>query len=307
MARYGYNYFAPTRPKVLRRQVAQSVNAQIAPYLQSINRRGAAGSALINQGTESLAASLSGAQGQARQIYSDAEARQAAVDSALSQQLSGAGASQSAALSAQLGQANIPTSNLLANIGSGAANAGAAMGSANIARLIAQGASQQEYAANLPNIARLSGAQQQQRYQGQLETQRQDILGKVPGLISTSTQQAQDREFQKQVAAQSGLAKIGALNESARSHDLSYKARMAAITAANKRSGMTLKERAKYHNRSLEQQAQHDKITADQAAQRLKQQRRAQFIREQELKYKRQHPSGSSGGGSGPPSMKKHQ
>lgn len=207
MANYGYNYLAPRSPKQLKREIRQSVNAQIAPYLGQINRAESQGSGMIANYSEQLAHQLLDAQRQTRQNYGQAEASQASINTALANRLSGAGAAVSNDLASQLaaaGQSTAPSSAVGA-IGSGASNAGYASGSASLSALLAQGAAAQQYAGQLPNLARMQGVQQQGLFFGQQEKNRGDLLAKVPGLIDTATQQAQAQEFQKAVAVQSGL------------------------------------------------------------------------------------------------------
>jgi len=254
MANYGYSYLAPTPPKVLRRQVAQSVNAQVAPYLSQINRAERQGASQIGVYSDALARQLAGAVDQTRANYGQAEASQAAVNAALANRLSGAGNQLSNDLAGQLaaaGQSTAPSSAVGA-IGSGAANAGFASGSASLSNLLAQGAAAQQYAGQLPNLARMRGLQEQGLFQQQQEKSRADILAKVPGLIDSASKQAQANEFQKAVAVQSGLVDQAKLQESSAYHQASIQQRNRAITSQNQRASANLAETQRYHNLSIQ-------------------------------------------------------
>lgn len=192
MARYGYNWLMPLTPRQLRRQVNNQLNPRIA-----------SGDRAINAYTNALAAHLMPAQANSHQIYSQAQAQQSAIDSALANRLSGAGSQVSGDLASQLSQAgqNTAPAQEIAQEGQGAGNASYASGTATLSQLLSQGAAAQQFAGMLPNIARLSGQQQQ----GQNRAQ---IMSQFPQLY----QQAMDREFNKAVAVQSGLvdqAKMG--------------------------------------------------------------------------------------------------
>jgi hypothetical protein len=215
MARYGYNPLAPTPPKAQRRQARRYVNSMILPLLGQLNaeftRRSQAGQAAIGAGTANLAAALAPAAGQTQANYARARAEQQTEEAAFGNRLTAAGATLQGSLGSQLGAAGIPAAAAgnLAGIGAGAGSASAAFGSANIARLIAQGAAAQEYTGQLPNIARLGGAQRAGQLGQQLESERATQAGairaKIPGLVSQIGQQQQAQEFQKAIAQQSGL------------------------------------------------------------------------------------------------------
>lgn len=261
MANYGYNYLAPTPPKVLRRQIAQSVNAQVAPYLNQINRAELQGSNYIAQYGNQLAQQLGAAQAQTRANYGQAESSQAAVNAALANRLSGQGSAAADDLARQLaaaGQSTGPSSSVGA-IGSGASNAGFASGSASLSALLAQGAAAQQYAGQLPNLARMRSLQEQGLFQQQQEKARADVLAKVPGLIDSASKQAQANEFQKAVAVQSGLVDQAKLNQTA-SYDAAKinqgNAKIAATNANNaakiQLAQQQLHETQRYHDLSIQ-------------------------------------------------------
>jgi hypothetical protein len=305
-----YDFLAPLNPKQRAKQAKQYVNAQYGPVLANLNadyaRQARVGANTIASTTNQLATQLAPEAAHTHDIYAGAQSAQAALDAAIAAKLTGAGASLGQDVSGQLaaaGQSTAPASNLTA-LGAGAGAASYGIGSAALSGLIGRGAAAETAAAALPGIARLGGAQRGADFLGQVESGRQKdvsaLRSKIPGTLADIQQQQDALEFQKSAARigfqgdiLSANARAAATQESARSHDLSYKARMAAIKAANTRTGMTLKERADYHNRSLQQQAHHDKIAADQRNQGLKQDRRKQFISEQYLKYKRNHPTAS--------------
>lgn len=310
--RHPYNPLAPLSQKQLNQMAQRYAQAQYGPVLSQINKdyaqRAQAGASAIAGSTNQLAQALAPIAGQTHAIYGQAQQAQAGLDTGLANRLTAAGIAAQSDVGGQLaaaGQAPSPVN--LGQIGAGAGAASYGLGSAALSRLVAEGAARENYGAQLPGIARLAGAQRGQDLALQLESGRQkdvgDLRSKIPGTVAQIQQDLQNREFQKAAAnlSYSGNTaalqqKYDALNEQRRSHTLTYKAKMKAITAANTRSGMTLKERARHNQVSEDEQSKRDLIHQRQTAQRLKQQRRQQWYREH-------HPSGS--GGDGRPSKKK--
>jgi hypothetical protein len=149
-------------PPGIMRQFRQAAQRETSAWLRPRQ-------ASIRAGTSALAAQLAPIQGRVQAAYGQAQQGQAASDAALAQMLSGGGQQLAGDLSAQLaaaGQSTAPGQAQL-GIGSGASGAAYAMGAANLGQLLAQGAAAGGFAAQLPGIARLGGAQSQAQLQGQ--------------------------------------------------------------------------------------------------------------------------------------------
>jgi hypothetical protein len=295
-----YNPLAPTRPKALRRQARADVMAQFAPLLAEINRqfgaRSSAGQASILSNTNALAAQLAPLAGQTHDIYAQAQGSQSALDTALANRLTGAGASVGGEIGAKLAAAGLGgVPNEAASVGAGAAGAGFASGSADLARLIAQGAGAESYAAQLPGFARMRGAQAGHELGAQLESERAqaagDLRSKIPGTLASVLQDLRNLEFQKaatNLGFQGDIYSQNAQTQRTQIQQSNANARNIRSTqAANQRSGMNVAERARHNKISEAQQRKRDQTAA-------KQRRRQQWWRE--------HSGGKKKGG-GPPSM----
>src|SRR6266542_508876 len=287
-----YDPLAPTRPRALRRLARRDVNAQFLPLLAQLNRefgaRSQAGQSSILAGTNELAAQLAPLAGQTHDIYAQAQGSQGAVDTALANRLSAAGVSLGGEIGGKLAAAGIPAQlNTAPAIGAGASAAGFGIGSAALSRLIGEGAAAEGYAGALPGIARLGGAQRSRQFGQQLESERAqaagDLRAKIPGTLAQVLADLRNLEFQKaatrigfQGDVLSAQARAASTAETARGHNLTYKSKMAAIDAANARTGMTLVERARHNQRTEAEQVAHDQEAIRQHRQAEKQRRRQQ-------------------------------
>jgi hypothetical protein len=196
------NPLAPLRPVQIRRQARAYVNAQIQPLLRQLNQRESGNLAAIGDYTQRLQQQLAPVAGQTAGYYNQAEQEQRSLNTELANRLGSVGGQEAAALQAKLAQAGIPAEQAqrVGAIGAGAANAGAALGSANLASLLASGAAQTAYAGKLPGIAALGGLQFAKQNLAQMQQNRGQLLAKVPSLISSYENQAQNLEFQKAAA-----------------------------------------------------------------------------------------------------------
>lgn len=239
-------YGTPLSPRQQRAQVASLVNAQILPLIAQINaesaRKAASGGAAITAYTDQLARRLAPLAGQTRATYQAAEQRQTADDTALANRLQGLGGDVAATLRQQVGGIGNADafSNLLAGQasqqGAGAGAALAGMGTAAVGALRGAGAAAEAYSGQLPGISRIGGLQRLAQLRAQIESERAsqvgDIRAKVPSLTATVSQQVADREFQRQVAIQSGL-----LDQAKFNADVAYKGAQLKLGAARVRQG----------------------------------------------------------------------
>lgn len=186
-------------------QIQSSAMGMLNPLVQQIRGQiqgqAEAGTQAIGGYTSNLAKALSGYQQSAAQIYGGAQQSQAASDAALASRLSGGGEQMAADLSGKLASINAPsavgqTTAAIQQTGTGSGNALYANGSAALADLIARGAAEQSYAAKLPGLAGLAGAQQTGQLQGKLQTSLADQLAQVqtqvPGIVQNMQGQRSD-------------------------------------------------------------------------------------------------------------------
>jgi hypothetical protein len=179
-------------------EASRTVTAQTTPLISQINaeidRRTREGQANIRGATSALATELAKYGPAAAAAYSGAEQSQTQVNEALANRLGALGGQVAAA--APTGHAAA-----LGAVGTGAANAGYAAGSAETSRLIAERAASGDYGAKLPGIAALSGTQSARSLASQLEAERAqqvgDIRAKVPGLTVQTLADLRDREDRK--------------------------------------------------------------------------------------------------------------
>jgi len=204
-----YDPFAPLNPRQQQAQARQYVNAQIQPLLKQINsefaRENQGQQNAISSATNALASQLMPQQQITHNYYQEAIGQQKGLDEALYQHLQGQGAP---ILQNQVG-VDPSRSQALQNVAQNAAAANFAQGSSGLAALIAQGASAENYSSQLPNFARMGGAWRSAELNSQMENERAkqvgDIRSKIPGLVSGTLQDIQNRELQKAIAQQSGL------------------------------------------------------------------------------------------------------
>lgn len=225
---------APRSDQQIRSRVRADVMAETDPQIADINRaitrRSRAETDAIGGYTNQLAQALGGYEGRAKSIYGDAQARQAAVDAALSGKLTASGDTLAEGLSARLAQAGLggeraaseATQDVRAT-GSGAGNALYGVGSAGLSDLISRGAGAQAYAAAQPGIARLAGMQQlgqaRARYEGERADQVGKIRSRIPGLIAELMRDERATEFDKVLARLTGEKDTAAATAKAQQPD----------------------------------------------------------------------------------------
>ncbi|HXH87327.1 MAG TPA: hypothetical protein VNI55_01800 [Gaiellaceae bacterium] len=222
---------APTSDNMIRRNTTENVRAQIDPIIAEISRsieaRAKAGMGAIGGYTNELAQNLGGFDVKARDIYADAQGRQASVNNALAESARGEGGRLQAELAGKLGAAGITdtgTSGEAARIGQGSAGASFARGGADLSELIARSASAQEYAAKLPGLARLGGLQSARTLQLEsskdLADQTGQIRSQVPGLIAELLESGRGREITKAGARDARFNTDVGLAEGARDREV---------------------------------------------------------------------------------------
>ena len=171
---------------------AKALFAQLlGPQIDSLNSlyagRAKSGMDAIGGFTKQLAAALAPLAGQMQGIYGGAEQSQASSDAALRQALVGGGQGLADALAGKLGAINAPGAQIAdvaggqAQTGVGAGNAGFALGSAELGRLIGTGTAEQTFAAKQPGIAGFTGLQKAGELQQSLQS---ELAGKVADLQS---------------------------------------------------------------------------------------------------------------------------
>jgi hypothetical protein len=199
---------APRSPGQIQNGVRAEVNAQINPLIQEIIRsstaKAKAGMGAIQGYAGQLATDLGGYAGSARDIYGGAQQSQAALDASIRGALVGQGNELQSELSGKLAAIGGTAAPAAAETGLGAGNASYVSGSADLARLISEGASAQNYAAKLPGFARLGGLQSARSLQlsntAEMNNQIGEIRSQAPGLIRQLLTQAKSEETDKALA-----------------------------------------------------------------------------------------------------------
>src|SRR6266566_6068531 len=203
-----YNALRPSTPRQIRRQARYAVGASFGPLFAQLNRRESGNQAAIQDYTQRLIQQLGPVANQVQGYYGQAATQEQGVNNQLADRLNSVGGQEASALQAKLAQAGLGGTGQeqrVSAIGSGAANTGAALGSANLFSLLASGAAQTAYAGKLPGIAALGGLQYAKQNAAQMEQQRGDLQAKVPGAIQSELSQRENLEFQK-AAANLGFA-----------------------------------------------------------------------------------------------------
>jgi hypothetical protein len=210
---------APLSDTQIQTQARNAVTAQTAPILDQIRKmfetRSTNGSAAITGYTKELAADLSQYMDRAKATYGRAETDQAKVNAATSSELHGGGGDVAKALADRLGSAGLDpamVASLAADAnatGAGSAGAGYAKGSAELSKLIGEGAHAQDYAAKLPGIASTGGLQRLKDFQAGLTddetTQVGNVTAGVPAAVASLLNSFRNTELQKAIARRSGL------------------------------------------------------------------------------------------------------
>lgn len=202
-------------------QLGATAQGMIDPLVQaltdSVNRRATAGAGSIRGYTNQVANDLGQYAGSAKDIFGRAEADTAASNNALADRLAGGGAQLAAGLADRLkgiGNGADPAvagiAQGVAQTGQGSGNAVYATGNAALENLFGRGAAAEDYAAKLPEYARLEGIQRagtlQQQAQNDIAQGASDIRGKLPELIA-SLRSANDQKATNLAGAQTDLFK----------------------------------------------------------------------------------------------------
>lgn len=199
---------APKSPGQIQGQIRADVNAQINPLLQEIIRsstaRTKAGMGAIQGYAGQLAKDLGGYADSARGIYGGAQQAQAATDASVRGALMGQGNDLQGELAGKLAQIGGTAPPAAAQTGLDAGNAAYVSGSADLTRLIGQGAAAQDYAAKLPGFARLGGLASARELslssQASLADERGRLTSQVPGMIRDLLTTARKDETDKALA-----------------------------------------------------------------------------------------------------------
>jgi hypothetical protein len=249
---------APLSDAAISADASRVVNAQTKPILDQLKQlfanRSSDATKSISGLTQSLAGALSGYADSARRTYGDAQHDQSLVNAALSSELHGGGAQVANDLTGKLSAANLDPAfvKTLADAanatGAGSAGASYAIGSAELSKLIGEGAHAADFGAKLPGIAALTGLQSGKEFQSQLnrdlQTQTSDVTSKIPAAVAQLIADAKAREVSKAVARQSGLLSSA----------------KAADTAAARADSTA------YRDKSFKERVRHDKATETVAA-----------------------------------------
>jgi len=299
-----YNPLAALNPAQQMALARKYVAAQTTPLLKQINSgfdaRARAGQGAIAGYTNELAQSLVGAKAQTHDIYAQAQGEQSAIDTALANRIAAAGAGGGAELGQKLATAGLsPDANTLAQQGAGAAAASAGSSSASLSSLVARGAASENYAGQLPGLAKLGGLQRAKDYAAQLESERAtqvgDLRSKIPALIQSILGDVRNQEFQKAAANLSYGGDLAKIQADTAYHNEALAQRDRAVAAANARTGMTLRERAREHDRSLAEQTSADAAAARARTQANRERARHNRASEKTARYRAHHPASGKG------------
>lgn len=174
----------PKAPLTLAQQAQAQTTALYAPLLKqitdSIAQRSTQGQQAVTGYSSALAQLLSGLAPQSQQAYTQAQGQTAAANAALSAELRGAGSDVAAGLADRLKAVGAdPTAAAAqqAQIGQGSAGALYGSGTADLNRLISQGANAQDYFNKQPGIAALGGLQSSRQLEEQLSQELGQKLG----------------------------------------------------------------------------------------------------------------------------------
>lgn len=203
-------------------QLQQQARAQVMPYFNQLSdyirnqiaARGKQGSAAITGYMGEYAKRAMEAAGSINQGYDQALGRQGTLNDALTNFVRSQGqesSNQLAAAEAQAGQ-NSAGSDMLGQIGAGAAGAQAGMGYGAMSQLISDAAAAKQYGATLPVQGYYQGAQMLNQLQGSLGEDLNSQLGQLRTQIPLTMQQVyaslMDREMQKAGLRQSNTSAI---------------------------------------------------------------------------------------------------
>lgn len=190
-----------------RGDIMPGVDRTVDEINRSITARSRAGAGAIRGYTDWLMQALVPFQQSAQAISARSQQSQAAASEALRAALSGEGQGLSDALAGKLAAINAPDAQVR-DVAGGAARTGAAsgatqfaLGSADVERLIGEGAANEEWAAKMPLVAGLQGGQSQRLLELALGREAADRVGdvrsRVPGLVSDTVRDYRDLELRK--------------------------------------------------------------------------------------------------------------
>lgn len=250
-----YNPLAYQRPKALRKQARRDVRSVTMPLIRQTNREAASGARNIAGIASELARQMGGYQGRLADIYSRAGASLGALDQSQRASLgtigspgplTGGGNTLADQLRSQLalsGQGGGQADQLQA-MTQGAAGAGYARGSAELGALAQRQAAAEEWAAKLPELTRLSGAQAVQERAARAQQDISRVNASIPEQVQRLIEAGRSRNMQSALA---NLAYQGdVMAEQGRN------AREAAAERGrNRRARATAAETAR-HNRNME-------------------------------------------------------
>jgi hypothetical protein len=202
---------APLSDRFLRRRAAQDVRAQIDPLVAETSRRinasAAAGAKNIEGVTGRFAEALGGYEQRVGDIYGRSREQLGALNTETANRIAAAGQSGGEELRKRLSLSGVPLDGAhdLAAAGAGASAASFAHGGAELAQLAQNEASGRTFAAALPGLARMQGAQDiamlRSQKQRELRDSLSDINSESAGLIGALLESSRRQEFEKATAA----------------------------------------------------------------------------------------------------------
>jgi hypothetical protein len=265
--------FKPLSDQEVRTRASSLVNQQLSPLMaqlrEVIEGRSRAGQQAIGGYTQRLQGNLADLLPKLQHAYAGAQQSQAATNDALAQRLGGHGQQLSQELGGKLAEINAPAAahervaEGAAQTGTGAANAGYAAGSAELSRLLAEGAHATEYGSKLPGIAGLGGLQHSRDLEAMLSRELAEKGGEITGqggaLFAQLYQHLTDQELNKAIAKGSGLSQQA---------ELKYKREQAAYERQLKQQQLT--ETRRHHQANEGTAAMRAAIAAANAAERAR-------------------------------------
>lgn len=291
---------APLSEKMLRKRARQDVLMQERPIAAALAKQARAGQLNIVGVSNDLATRLGDYQGAQAGIYSHAQQQLGDFNREAANRLgANSGADELRQRLAAAGQ-DPGLADKLASMAQAASGSGFVRGGQETNALGERSAAAQDYAAKLPGIARLSGLQDVNQRQAQQQSDLTSLQSKAQGLLQQSIQNGRNLEFQKaatNLGFKGDTYKVDAANQ--RATDSNY-VKLKAIAAANARSGMTLKERAKHNRVSEKEQATRD---AERARHDKQAETQAQRSARERARHNRQTEKKKGKGGGGPPSL----
>lgn len=216
VSKNSYDYLAAIPPAQLQRQVRQTVQSQINPYLAQINKQfGMQQKAGLADITAANRGFVTGAEQYTPMVQqSDAEMLhgQQLLDQGIRQFLAETGQNVTQGVLGQQQAAGAPVEALAATqaqtggLSTGIQGEALGQGASTMSRMLSQKAADVNYGNLLPNVARAQGTQDVNLFTRNITQQRSAALGdvtqQVPGLVATTYQNLLKNEVDKQVARQ---------------------------------------------------------------------------------------------------------